>query len=139
MAMEEAALTFALSHVDQKELQSLQIDNTYSKNDHNITVLIPPLRDDFLQLVKLVTTSYYPRKYLLFSARFSLEKNVLHYDKIMKKLSDKGLLAKWNVTPLLIGSVCDDEYAKLVRSILPVEAKIINNFLQPEELLFYLK
>lgn len=136
LAMEEAAYTFALSHVDKKELNTVL--QAYQSKDSKINVLIPPLRDDFL---KLATEEYadYARKYLLFNARFSPEKNVVHFAKMMKQLSDQGYLKKWNVTPLLIGSVCDAAYADLVRSLLPPEARVINDFLQPKELLFYLK
>lgn len=146
LAMEEAAVTFALSHVDRTELKSLVQNNdgtiSKQKESNNINVLIPPLRDDFLKLAKSETaqaSSHYSRKYLLFNARFSPEKNVVHFAKMMKKLSDQGYLKKWNVTPLLIGSICDSEYAKLVRSLLPVEAEVINDFLRPVELLYYLK
>lgn len=142
VAMEEAAVTFALSHVDKKELNNLIEDKDYDPVSHpTINVLIPPLREDFLRLAKSMTyTSMdYSRKYLLFNARFSPEKNLVLFAKMMKKLSDDGYLKKWNVTPLLIGSICDTDYANLVRSLLPSEAKVINDFLQPEELLFYLK
>ena len=60
LAMKEAAVTFALSHVDRKELKSLVQNNddkmTMQSKSKNINVLIPPLRDDFLKIVKLETT-----------------------------------------------------------------------------------
>ena len=53
----------------------------------------------------------------------------------MKTLSKEGTLEKFNLVPIMIGSVCDKDYAQKVYTTLPPETVVINKFLCSEELI----
>eukprot|EP01083_Nonionella_stella_P122633 369076_1 len=69
------------------------------------------------------------------NVRLSPEKNAFLFAKIMKSLSEQQTLQSLNLVPIMIGSVCDDAYAKEVYDTLPSETVIVNKFLSSTELI----
>jgi len=149
----KADVTFALSHVDQMTLHRVQQENhDNEKNGNNrikeVHVHVPPLRNDFYRQCYQMPTSHptssipdveqRKRKYVLCNVRLSPEKNALLFATIMKELSDQGTLETLNLIPLMIGSICDEEYAKLVYDTLPPETLIVNTFLSSQDMITYL-
>lgn len=145
LGMENADLTILLSHVDEKALaKELDIEEKIN----NAHILVPPLRHDIHCYAKITTAvkimneqpinGQEPR-YILCNARLSPEKNALKFAQIMKKLGENDILAELNITPLLIGAICDEEYANKVRAILPSQSIIINRFINSDEMSKYLR
>lgn len=138
--IQQADLTFVLSHVDQNSLQVIQRERLLADHglliEKHLHVHVPPLRNDFyLKCQQMQVPSYQHRKYILCNVRLSPEKNALIFAHIVKQLSDEKILKKYKLVPVMIGSVCDDEYAQSVYAILPSETVIINSFLGSEELI----
>ena len=153
-AIEKADITFVLSHVDQKSLQKIQqlSSSTMSSSSSLSTSLsakplyvhVPPLRNDFYLKCQSLQSNHYlttraiqqeKKKYILCNVRLSPEKNALLFAKMMKRLSDQKVLSSLNLTPIMIGSICDETYAKEVYDTLPPETIIVNKFLNSDELI----
>lgn len=142
LAMKEAKVNFALSHVDEKCLQNiLELDDKIDLDCFpKMHVLCPPLRQDFLELIKAESNVPAQKpKYILCNVRISPEKNASLFAQIIRALSREGYFKKWNLTPLLVGSVCDTEYNRQVHSCLPSEVEVVDRFISPKELLSYLR
>ena len=145
-AIDVSSTTFVLSHVDQTELVTLcKSRNVSTGISHPIPpfhILMPPLREDMLEITKTLSASSEdapPRKYLICNVRCSPEKNALMFAHIMTKLSKLGILKKMNLTPLMLGTNCDNTYAAQVQSASPTEMVVIDAFLSPHKVLEYMK
>ena len=159
-AIRQAEMTVVLSHVDQKAIQQLlatesqfqeescpaaRENGKWNGTEVDLHVLVPPLRNDMLQLIQEVQNSLSPsietpkRRYITCNVRLSPEKNAIAFAKSVRLLSDRGIFRQYNLQPLLIGPICDEDYASRVRAILPPETVLITNFLQPKDLLVYMK
>lgn len=158
--MKAADLTILLSHVDKKALESeLQLDLCAHNCNQNTHILVPPLRhdihcqatatskrslssggddDDELYAGCSNENDDKPR-FILCNARLSPEKNALRFAQIMNILHKKKILQKLNLQPLLIGAICDKEYADKVYSLLPSDSIIENRFMASHEMSRYLQ
>ncbi len=160
-AIQKADVTFVLSHVDQSSLQQIQMEQQQQRNSNNsscsttsisslkeLYVHVPPLRNDFYircQNIPSLSLSSSPlsqasssnqgKRYVMCNVRLSPEKNALLFAQLMSGLSKQNILQSLNLTPIIIGSVCDETYAKQVYDALPSSTIIINTFLNSEELI----
>jgi glycosyltransferase involved in cell wall biosynthesis len=151
LGMEKADLTILLSHVDEKALANEVTCSEQIKNTH---ILVPPLRHDIHCQARIRSTctstgtiNYQldnpandsKPQYILCNARLSPEKNALKFAQIMHKLHENKILTRLNLTPLLIGAICDEEYAKQVCALLPSQSIIVNRFMASHEMSQYLR
>jgi glycosyltransferase involved in cell wall biosynthesis len=151
-AIQKADITFVLSHVDKMTLVRIQKDRLGDENQvKELHIHVPPLRNDFyhqcqqlihnpLSIPATIEPQHkhaykYQRKYIMCNVRLSPEKNAFLFAKIMKSLSEQQTLQSLNLVPIMIGSVCDDAYAKEVYDTLPSETVIVNKFLSSTELI----
>ena len=69
------------------------------------------------------------------NVRLSPENNARLFAATMNMLSDDGILSSFGLIPIMIGSVCDIDYARQVYNALPIETIVVNKFLGSEELI----
>jgi hypothetical protein len=161
-ALQKADLVLAISHVDKMALEKLIIE--YGKNISNqgtrlgeqnheteipmeLHVIVPPLRSDLLRLLQydahnpsaIGVPMRKQRKYIMCNVRISPEKNAIVFAHLMRILSHRNILHKYNFRPLLVGVICDHNYASKVRATLPPETKWITDFLKPSDLIAYMQ
>jgi len=115
-------------------------------------ILVPPLRKDIQSLAmntksNIASTGSVSNTelqvegfmYILCNARLSPEKNALRFAQVMQALSQNGTLERLNLIPLMIGSICDENYAQEVYRLLPSNSIIINHFLSSIDMSVHLK
>ena len=156
-------LTILLSHVDKRALfnelgiSSTTINTEYIKDGAGMQtrmhILVPPLRYDIhhhatateIRELPIEEKSMCGRhenvhpQYILCNARLSPEKNALRFAQIMQDLHKNKVLQNQNLTPLLIGAICDKNYADEVYALLPPNSIIVNHFMSSDELVPYLR
>lgn len=134
-AIDIAAATFVLSHVDREELITL-CDNASQK----FHVLVPPLRQDMYDICAASPDLRHSgeRKYLICNVRLSPEKNAIQFAHIVAVLEKNGTLKKAGLVPVMIGTICDPQYAAEVQAILPETTIIVDTFLSTHKMLEYL-
>jgi glycosyltransferase involved in cell wall biosynthesis len=138
-AVIKSDLTIVLSHVDKFSLQRIHGGKiTSNGKQKDFLILPPPLRFDFREQCHNSIYTTNERKYITCNVRLSPEKNAILFAKIMKRLAEKQILQKLQLTPLMIGAICDVSYAKEVKAHLPPETVIVERFLSSSELMRYL-
>ena len=152
-AMQQADIVLVISHVDKRALQQLVIDNNSKELNQSTTVdgidmhvVVPPLRNDLLELLRnkiqnplFATPNAKRRKYIMCNVRLSREKNAVFFAQLMRLLSDQDIFRRYNLLPLLVGAVCDEDYASTVRMLVPPETILITEFMRLSDMITYME
>ena len=112
-ALGRACHTVALSAADASALEALAAAAAPTTAAQEVTVLLPPLRQDMADLAQR-TPAARPRTFLTCCVRLSPEKGALRFVEAVERIG-AARLAALGVTPALCGSASDAAYAAEVR------------------------